>query len=340
MKTPLLLLLLAFASCVHQEQKFYASDGAEIRDCLSDISMKVAAIPLETNGQCRIEGVRQVKSAGTDIFVWSKNDIYRFDRKGVFRNRITVGEGRFIRDYALSVSDQQLLVLDSLQQLHYYTYEGEEVGRKNLFADDPRRTILRIACYGAALWVATENLTEGNYFEKRLCKYDLSGHIMEDYPLVTADLGRFHIEGNRAPELLVCDGKMYAYSPFSPKNTVLRDSLYLLVGDRLYPDKRPVSEVCMLPVRVNRRFLIASYQDNVSEKENYLFLYDLSKNKSYHPDGLKDDFYQTGLVKDLQPLDISGDEYYYYRSSGNVARAFPERGEEDNPVLFIFRLDT
>jgi hypothetical protein len=67
MKIPLFLLFFAIVSCVHREQKYYASDGTEIRDCLSDISMKIAAVPLETNEQCRMEAVRQVKSAGTDF---------------------------------------------------------------------------------------------------------------------------------------------------------------------------------------------------------------------------------------------------------------------------------
>jgi hypothetical protein len=127
MKAPLFLLLFAIASCVHHGKNTVGK--AEISDCLSDISGEVIAIPLETNEQCRMEELKQVKCAGTDIFIWSNDGICHFDRRGAFKNRIATGIGSRIHDYAINAEHEQLIVLDSLQQLYYYTYERNDEKR-------------------------------------------------------------------------------------------------------------------------------------------------------------------------------------------------------------------
>jgi hypothetical protein len=337
-KTPLFLLFLAIVSCVHQERKYYSADGTEIRDCLSDIAVEVVAVPLESNEYCRLGELRQVKCDGQDVFIRSGNGIYHFDRTGKFKNRFAVEAGRHICDYVPDPLRKQVMILDSVQYLSCHAYDGQA-----LFLMDPGRpalwqTILHIACYGDSLWIAAERLTADSRFEKRFFRMDFDGRIPEDYGLAEAGQGRFSLSGHLSPELAVAgDGRLYVYSPSSLKETILQDTLHLLSGEAL-PPAVPTGALCVMPVRVDSRFLFASRQKNESEKENYMFLYDRKKNKTYSVQGFVDDFYRTGPIKDLQALDVHSHAYCYYRSGKDVAASFPERSESDNPVLFLLRL--
>ncbi|MDR2765200.1 MAG: 6-bladed beta-propeller [Tannerella sp.] len=337
MKTPFFLLFLAIVSCVHQGQKYGAADGVEAADGLSAISAEIVAVPLETNECCRVGEVRQVQCDGQALFVRSENGIYRFDRTGKFRNRLPIQAGRHISDFALNVDRKQVMVLDSEQQLHCFTYGGQALFRLDPGKDAPWQTILDMACYKGSLWIAVERLMPDSHFEKRLVRMDLSGQAEEEYRLTEVDLGRFALCGSYSLELSVAGNSVYAYAPFSSKETVLRDTLHLLASHRLPPAGEPGTSLVM-PVRTSGRFLIASYGENVSEGENYLFLYDRAKAKTYPLHGFRDDFYQTGLVKNLQPLDMYGHEYCYCKSGKEVAGAFPERNETANPVLFLLKL--
>lgn len=50
-----------------------------------------------------------------------------------------------------------------------------------------------------------------------------------------------------------------------------------------------------------------------------MFCYDRINNTSLLlEDGLKDDFYNTGYITDLQPLDLSGDKYWYVGKIGTT----------------------
>ncbi|MDR1103244.1 MAG: hypothetical protein LBL42_05755, partial [Tannerella sp.] len=200
-----------------------------------------------------------------------------------------------------------------------------------------QQTILDIACHGDSLWIATERLMPDNHFEKRLVRMDFSGQIEADYKLAEVGLGRFSLPCSHSVELSVAGNGVYAYAPFSPKETVLRDTLHLLSGNRFPPAGQP-GMLPVMPVRAAGRFLFASYRENVSEEENYLFLYDREKDRAYPLHGFKDDFYQTGPVRNLQALDMHGREYCFCKSGKEVAAAFPGRSETSNPVLFLLKL--
>ncbi|MDR1454425.1 MAG: 6-bladed beta-propeller [Tannerella sp.] len=336
MKAPLLLLVFAVVSCVHRPQ-YYAAADVEAEECLSGIFSEVVAVPLETNGLCRLGEVRQVKCDGGDIFVWSENGIYRFDRTGKFKNRLSIDTGCHVSDFALNPGQKQVMILDNIQQLHGVGYGGQALFRMDLGKEAPRQTILDIACYDNSLWMAVERLMPDCHFEKRLVRMDFSGQAEADYGLIEVDLGRFSLSGSHSLELSVSGNGIYAYAPFSPKETILQDTLRLLSGNMLPPAGKP-GTLHVMPVRTSGRFLFASYRKNVSEKENYLFLYDRKKDRAYPLRGFRDDFYQTGLVKNLHALDLHGREYGYCKSGKEVARAFPGRSETANPVLFLLKL--
>ncbi|MDR2040823.1 MAG: 6-bladed beta-propeller [Tannerella sp.] len=337
MKVPLYLLFCAVVSCVRPGPKYYAADGVEIVNGLSEISSEVVAVPLETSDFCRFGEVRQVKCDGRDIFVRSENGMYHFDRTGAFGNSLSTAAGHPVCDFALNPGRKQVIVLNSLRQLHGFTYGGQALFRIDLGTDMPGQTILGIACHDDSLWIATERLTPDHHFEKRVARMDFSGQIEEVYKLTEASLGRFSLPCSHSLELSVEGNTLYAYTPFSSKETILPDTLHLLSGNLLPPAGAP-GTLQLMPVRSNGRFLFASYRENVSEQENYLFLYDREKEKAYPLHGFKDDFYQTGLVTSLQAVDMHSHEYGYWKSGKEVARAFPGRSETANPVLFLFKL--
>jgi hypothetical protein len=213
---------------------------------------------------------------------------------------------------------------------------------KDITTAYPWQTLLNLTYYDHALWVVAENLTDRNRYEKWLYKLDADFQFQTSVKLANIDLGRFYLNGCFSPEIMMVNNGLYVYSPSPFRDTILADTLYLVNSGQLahfssqvYGDKNPVY---VMPLHVNNRFLITSYQSNISEKENYLFCYDRRSHKVYNQNGLKDDFYKTGVVCDLQALDIYSHEYYYFKSGKDIASSFPKRSENDNPVLFFVKL--
>jgi hypothetical protein len=306
----------------------------------------VTAIPLETNMKCLLSDLKQVKQTTTDIFIRSGNDIYRFNRKGMFINQITGDNHNLIRRFTVNPENRQVIVLDSLQQVHYYSFDGNRLFTRDAALELPGQTIFDIAYHDSYLWVVTERLSADNYYEKWLYKMDLSFQPLVGSRLSTVDLGRFYLEERFDTELYVTDRKVYVYSPFCFRETLLQDTLYLIASgqlnhERLFPYRDTGNDfpAYTIPVRLNKRYLFASRQTHANENENYLYCFDRKANKWFSLNGFKDDFFKTGIVKDLQPLDLYNQEYYFYKSGNDISASFPDRDEHANPVLFVVRLN-
>ena len=339
---PLLLLILAIFSCTHHEKKVYAYDGSSISEYLSDISKEIIAIPLETTSICKINKVRQVQRVGSDIFLLNDNEICRFNRSGSFINKISLDNTGWISNYTINSDNRQIIILDSLHQLHYYSYDGNKLSQKDVSHSPLWQTLYKVVYHKQALWAIAENITADNHYQKWLYKLDPDFNLMEGTQLCNADLGRFYLEGHFTPELSVIDDMIYVYSPLSYKETILQDTHYLISNlsheQNLIKLTSKPKLVYTLPVRINRRFVLASYQANYNEKENYLFCFDQVKNKAYPFHGFIDNFYKTGLVNNLQALDIYNNQFYFYKSGQDVIESFPDRTPDDNPVLFFVTL--
>ena len=345
-RLPLLLLFLAVVSCVHRGTTTYAHDEREVADSLSDISQMITAIPLETNPNCRLSNVKQVQQANTDIFIQSGNDIYRFNNQGTFINRITSNNHNKISKFVVNPDNQHIIVLDSLNLIHTYSFDGNRLFTEDAETGLPGQTILDVTYHDHYLWAVTSILSVDNRFEKWLYKLDLSFQPLEGARLATADFGRFYLEGIFTSELYVADQKVYVYSPFSFKETLLQDTLYLISSgqlnkEQLYPSRETGNDfpAYTIPFRLGKRYLVASWQANESADANYLYCFDRKTNKTFNLNGFKDDFFKTGIVKDLHPLDPYNQEYYFYKSGKDVSVSFPDRDENANPVLFFVKLN-
>ena len=337
------MLSLAIVSCVHRGKTAHPSGEF---DSLSDISSMTTAIPLETNTTCRLTDLKQIKQSNANLFIWSENDIYRFDRKGMFINRITGNNCTRICKFTVNPDSQHIIVLDSLNLVHTYSFGGNLLFTEDAEAGLPGQTILDITYHDHSLWAVTSTISVDNHFEKWLYKLDLAFRPLEGSRLATVDLGRFYLEGNFPSELYVADQKVYVYSPFSFKETLLQDTLYLIASgqlnqERLYPYQEIGNDfpAYTIPFRLGKRYLLASWQTNETAGANYLYCFDRKTNKTFNLNGFKDDFFKTGIVKDLRPLDPYNQEYYFFKSGKDVSASFPERDENANPVLFFVKLN-
>lgn len=98
-------------------------------------------------------------------------------------------------------------------------------------------------------------------------------------------------------------------------------------------------EVIAIPLETNNRFLISTYYNANTADNNYIFCFDQREKHSYTmKGGFEDNFYQTGQVAELQSMDIYNTSYCYYKTGEELKKAFPDRKDGDNPVLFIVKL--
>lgn len=370
MKLVCLMLIAAMFSCTYQGHVTPWPQNVDNRGLcstsgkLSEIVTEIIAIPLDTTPDCRLGSIKQLRRDGADLFVLSGSKLYHFDKRGRYINTLTTRDGCDfpVRDYVVDPVRKQLIVLGTEQAVYYFSYTGRQLARKELLTDCSWQTLIKLSHYNNHIWVTADNLLSdesGNtvaYYEKWLYKFDMDFNFLESVKLHTVNLGRPCLGGNFSPELSVVNDKLYAYSPSVQKDELLRDTLYLVSINKLEPtirmhskitmleNKKHVSlgsqyPVCMMPFRVGNRFLISSYHANSSKDKNYLFCYDRETFRSFMLDnGFEDNFYETGLVSDLQPVDVYNEELWYSKSGKDLLKSFPERKENDNPVLFFVKL--
>jgi len=345
-KLPLLLFFLAVVSCMHRGKTTSTADESEKIDSLSEISQKITAIPLETNPQCLLSVLKQVKQANSFIFIWSEHDIYRFSQTGKFINRITHHTHNPVRCFTVNPDIRQVIVLDTLNLVYTYSFEGNLLHTDDAEAYLPGQTILDILYHDNYLWAVTEKISVDNRFEKWMYKLDISFKPLEGTQVASVDLGRFYLADNIQPKLFVTEQHVCVYSPSFVRDKLLADTLHIISSGQLNPeklfpylDRRIFFPAYSIPFLLSKRYLLASYRTHESERENYLFCFDRKTNKTFNMNGLRDDFFQTGVVKDLQPFDLANQEFYFCKSGKDVATSFPERKEDANPVLFVVRLN-
>ncbi|MDR1331010.1 MAG: 6-bladed beta-propeller [Tannerella sp.] len=336
MKLPVFLLISAVVSCVHQAGT--PSLNADATGCLSAIARRVTAVPLETNATCRIDMPEKVVCAGNRVFVLCNEMIYSFNRSGKFMGTISLDSDARIHDYTIHPQWKQVIVLDNFRRIHYYTFDGVKQKQDDLRAPTDGHALQHIAYYSHSLWFTFERLSSENVFENGLLRFGLADRSVEYISLPDVDLGRSSLHRHFASEFAVAENIPYIYSPCADRAHILRDTLYLLSRGQFDDRSRSEAPFRIYPVRIDDRYLIASYRENVAEESNFLFVFDRKSRTAFNMNGLHDDFFETGAVTDLQPLDPGGSEYYFYKTGKDTLKSFPERGEQDNPVLFLVNL--
>ena len=99
---------------------------------LSEIAKDVVAIPLESIAGPPIKDVRDLYKEGDNLFLISRDILYRFNRKGEFICRITNPKEIRVAGYMVDEVKQQLIVLGNVNDIYYYTFDGQLLLKKKL----------------------------------------------------------------------------------------------------------------------------------------------------------------------------------------------------------------
>lgn len=344
-KTCLLLLLLVGITYINEGYKIISEDmpvKSTTKGFLSNIAEEVIAIPLETTADCRLKHATQIKRDRNELFLVSNGQLFHFDCSGKFLSRVTNNQHFLVADYVIDPVERQLIIMDDKENVYYYDYDGTLLERKSLAGINPLNTPIRLMYHNRHIWITAQSLSPSANEPNKQCvnqwlyKFDTTLNLQDARKLTAADLGRFYLGACFPAELSVADGNVYAYSPSTQPDELLADTLYLINRNKLNIHEDYSS---ILPLCISGRYLVSIYSNATDEKLNYTFCYDRRENYAYNvTGGFEDNFYHTGKVPDLKSLDAYNNSFCYCRSGEEVKNAFPDRAEEDNPVLFIVRM--
>lgn len=351
-RTCLALLTLFVIFCVKQGYDVFLKEPSleqQFSGSLSDISEEVIAIPLKTADGETIQKVRNIRLEGKNLFLISKETIYRFNRKGEFICRVTDPEDIRVAGYVVNPGRRELIVLGNTDDIYYYSYDGKVLNKKKLKCDLPDRKIFSATLYKNHIWSIeekahpTDTTPQTSCLEREVVKYDTSFHKIEARKLTFADLGRTgYLPPCFAPQLSVKKdtGEIYAYEPFTRSDELVRDTLYLR-SKQEQAKTEPIDKntVRLFPLQFGKRIWIATYTNQTRSNDDYTFCFDTLKNRYWQVQGgLKDNFYQTGTISRLEAIDLFADAYCFCKSGDEIRKAFPKEAQDGNSVLFIVKL--
>lgn len=315
---------------------------------LSDIAEEVVAIPLDTKGGEQIDKVKNIRQVGNDLFLISNGVLYRFAHNGELICRITQPEELQVAGYVVNEVNRELIVLGNTDDIFYYTYEGNILEKKKMKSDLAHHRLETFSMFGDKIWTVEEAAfvdedTLETTIQKRVVTYDRDFEKLETRMLVSANLGRNQfLTVNQTPRLFVekDTGMVYAVSPELVSDNILQDTLFVKTNWRsqlsasYYQNTVPV-----FPMSFGSRYWLSVCSGQEKEEDNYTFCYDNTSYFSWQAKGgLKDNFYKTGLIPDLEAIDIYARSYAYAKSGKEVKKAFPGRKANDNAVVFIVKL--
>lgn len=303
---------------------------------LSDIAEEVIAIPLETHHNCQLKQIELIKRDREHIFLISNQQLFHFHSSGKFVGIITSHEIEVI-DYVIAPIHKCLIVIDTNKKVHYYDYNGQLLGQRYLPQEESWKSFGQIAYHDDYLWATIDLVNKNQHqqfvMEQWLYKFDLNFRVVEKRKLEVADLGRIHVNYSQHPEIKTYNGNVYVYTPSFQQAHILNDTLYLINSNQLVITN-DYSKI--LPIQIGKRFLITSYENLMG---SYTFCYDQHQSKSFQIEtGWDDNFYQTGKISALQPMDLNAQTFCYVKRGEAIFQSFPQKAKEESPVLFIVKM--
>lgn len=347
-----ILLITLLAVAAWQSYQTWRQAGAPslyFHGALSDIADEVVAVPLENvPGQAPLARPHAVREEGSELFLIDRETIYRYRKDGRFVCRVTDPADIRVAGYLVNPAARQLIVMGNTDDIFYYTYDGCLVEKKKLKSELPDRRLLSVAYHRGRIWSIEEALGQtgpedapGLY--RQVVEYDTAFRRLDARPLVQADLGRdTGLPACFFPQLAVAEdtGQLYACQPQPSPEHLLRDTLYLKENHRGPACGNPTDrQVLLYPLRFGRRLWLSAYGSLADAKKNYLFCYDILRHTCrLAAEGFRDNFYRTGLVCDLEPMDLAGRCYSFARSGKALAEAFPAKAASGQSVIFLVKL--
>jgi len=340
----ILIVLYARESYNTYLSAFHVKEG--LTGVLSDIAKEVKTISLQPVQGKHIGNIKHIQQAANDLFLISEDILYRYNKNGDFICQITHPADINVAGYLLNPLKEEIIVLGNTNDIFYYSFDGELIEQKKLANDLPNRKILSMSLFNDRIVSMEENCyihpdTQEILVEKELVTYDTSFRKIESRELVSVDLGRpQYLLGLTQPQLCVDGdtGHIFVYAPSLEPDYLLQDTLLLTYswGEYMQTCKGD-RQVPVVPIRPVGLYWFSSYQQHEEEDMNYIFCFNM---KTHHykrfSGGLKDDFYQTGLISGLQAMDLHNDMFCFTQSGESVRKTFPESNAET--VIFIVKM--
>lgn len=357
-RTFVILLAVALMVCARQTYRLFQPEGfggRHLSGCLSDIADEVTAIPLECPPGDSIGKPYHIRREGRELFLINRQTLYRFGCDGRFVARITDPADIRVAGYVMNPPARQLIVLGNTDDIFYYSFDGRLLDKKKLKSELPDRRLLSVAFHEGRIWSVEQKpapaadsagyrgAAKPERLERQVVAYDTSFRKLDAYPLVQADLGRpGYVAGCFAPRLSVAEdtGRMYAYEAAPSADYLLRDTLFL-------HEKRQKGETAaaggkaigLYPLCFGRRLWVSSYANPADPTMNYTFCYDTSTRECWQAaGGLKDNFFRTGAVEQLDAMGLNGETYSFSRSGDALRESFPRLADRGGSVVFIVTL--
>lgn len=342
------VILFLFLTALYARQAYELLTANGTTTCLlsgrlSEIAEEVVAIPLQKNESHVIPYAKQVRKEGNNLFLVCNETLYRFNRKGEFLNAVTNPEVIRVGGYIIDHRQQQLIVLGNENDIHYYSFNGKLIETKKLKSTLSEERVYSMALHQDSIWTTESRIrhnpdTNQTTMEILAVKYDTSFTELACKKIAAFNTGREQLPTtcyNSQFSIHPDTGAIYLYTPPLAAEYLLSDTLSLLNQ----PYRLNTEIVATSPTRMGKRFWLAACENNQHPLQNYLFCYDTDKNKAWQlADGFSDDYYQTGQITNLLPLDMYDEQYYFCKSGNELKEAFPQSFQAGTPVVFFVRL--
>lgn len=313
--TFLLLILAVLYTCESYNTYLSAYQLPErFRGLLSDIASQVAAITLQPAMGTKIDQARNIQTDKENLFLIHNHTLYRYNHKGEFVCRVTDPTRIEVADYLIDPAARQLIVLGNEDDVFYYTFHGELKETKKLQNDLRDRKFLSLSLYNDRIFTIEENTffcpdTQEYLVDKEVVTYDTSFRKITSRQLAPIDMGRTqYLIGLNHSRLCVDQdtGHVFVYDPSPRPEYLLQDTLFLSYSWKENMRKALREQtIPVVPVLPAGDFMISSYPWHANKDENYTFCFDRkTRTHKQIKGGLKDDFYQTGRIDDLQPIGL------------------------------------
>lgn len=345
-----LLSVLCLLVCGYQCYKLWNTTNTPrnpFEGKLSDIADEVIAIPLRDTGEIRIKSPQNIRKEGNNLFLISEGILYRFNQNGQFIRQITKPDEIQVAGYVVNPAKRELIVLGNTDDIFYYSFEGRLLLKKKLKSElSEGRRLYSIERHGDRL-ITTEQRVDTSQAQsivtQELVTYDQNFHPLRRKRLATYLSRPQAALSYWTPQVAIekDSGLLYAYSPTPQIRYLLQDTLLIqhaktlhdaaLFGDdNTYP---------ILPIRLGKRYWIASFTQKPKNEKDYLFCYDTQKGIHWTLEkGFDDNFYQTGYVKQLEPIDPYSNTYCFCKQGETIKKAFPDQTTQESPILFLVKL--
>lgn len=322
------------------------------RSQLSDFAETVETIKLETTPESLIRNILTLSHSENILFVYDGIEVFKFNRSGEFLDKIgKIGEGPGELETIVSFAvdwPRERIYLNSFFKIVEYDFEGE-------FIKEQKQTIwidrLEIIDNQLSAFITERGLPsneEGtNFTEVSLITFDDDLNVVNKTPVrrFKTLAGTASVMGRDRSYLSSVENDHFIFYPvYNEVETIHRDTLYQISEGQLIPKMKvrfdveynSTNKLKLTSFLRTNSYCIINYGKDLRANQAII---DLAGTTFYRGDkGFTDDLFNTGKVF-LKPWNLKNDEFYFVKDAYELAAVMDGVTEDDNPVLFILKVN-